>query len=133
VLTKEVASTATSHKSSTTKSREYKERFLVRTGSRFFLVRRDDIVAFYKDDLVLLYTKSGKKFSIDYSLDQLMNQLDPEQFFRINRQCIIHASYLEEMKMEKAQMQLTLSVTFPHSLSVSQRNIPSVRRWLGGE
>lgn len=113
-----------------TSQKKFKNRFLVKKGSRYFLIPLADIVVFQKDDLVILHTKAGKKFAVDYSLEELTNLLNPDYFFRINRQCIVHTIYLEEMKMEGAQMIINLSVAFPNPLAVSQRNIPTFKRWL---
>ena len=109
---------------------DFKNRFLVRSGNRFVLVHTEDIVALYKDELVLLYTREGKKYAIDTSLEEILSQLPPQYFFRINRQCIIHSRYLGEMRTEGNQMQVSLRIPFPKTLSVSQRNIGQFKQWL---
>ena len=108
-------------------------RFLVRSGARLIVVPIEDILAFYKDDLVLLYTREGKKYPVDHSLEELTAQLPPLHFFRINRQCIVHAAYLKEMRMENHQIQVSFATPFPKALIVSQRNVARFKRWLNGE
>ena len=108
----------------------HKKRFLVRSGNRLFMIKVADIVLFYKDDIVLLYTKEGKKYPVDLSLEEISLQVDAQHFFRINRQFIIHDQYLSDMKVEGNQMLLNLSVSFPKPLAVSQRNIVGFKRWL---
>ncbi|MEL6864731.1 MAG: LytTR family transcriptional regulator DNA-binding domain-containing protein [Bacteroidota bacterium] len=118
---------------STPQKPTYKTRFLVRSGTRYTLVPLKDIVTFYKDDLVLLFTQQGKKYVVDASLEELYQQLPPNDFFRINRQCILNVHFLEEMKMEGHQMLLSLRIPFPKSLAVSQRNVSAFKRWVREE
>ena len=115
------------------KSFRFKTRFLVRSGSRIFLIPVEKIVAFYKDDVVLLFTKEGKKYTVDYSLEDLITQLDPHHFFRINRQCIVQAAYLDEMRIEGNHLYITMTVPVSKSLTVSQRNISAFKQWVNGE
>lgn len=116
-----------------TSSQLYKSRFLVRSGARFYLIPIDEVAAIYKDDLILLFTKDSKKYVLDGSLEEHYGQLPTKKFFRINRQCIIQAQYLDEMRMEGSQMIITLSVPFPKTLAVSQRNVAAFKRWLKEE
>lgn len=111
-------------------SASHKKRFLVRSGNRLFMINVSDIVLFYKDDIVLLYTKEGKKYPVDLSLEEVSLQVNPQHFFRINRQFIIHDQYLSDMKVEGNQMLINLTVSFPKPLMVSQRNISGFKRWL---
>ena len=114
-------------------SQAYRTRFLVRSGTKYCLIETKDIIAFYKDDIVLLFTQQGKKYPIDHSLEVLINQLPPQLFFRINRQCVIHTRFLGEMRGEGNQLHLTLTVPFPKTLAVSQRNVSAFKKWLNEE
>lgn len=108
----------------------HRRRFLIKMGNRLVLLSTDDIAAFYKDDLVLAYTQTGHKYPLDQSLEELSRQLDRRMFFRINRQCILHFKYLNEMRIEGSQLHLTLTTAFPDPLVVSQRNVGPFKRWL---
>ena len=111
-------------------STKYRTRFLVRSGSKFVLIETKDIAVFYKDDIVLLFTQEGKKYPVDYSLEELMGQLPPQSFFRINRQCIVQSCFLGEMRGEGNQLHITLSIPFSKPLAVSQRNVSTFKKWL---
>ncbi len=112
------------------KDTSYKSRFLVKSGHRFFLIPTADIAVIYKDEIVLIFTRNGKKYPFDHSLEEAMDLLNPQQFFRINRQQIIQASFLDEMRMENNQLLLSLKLNFPKTLTVSQRNVPTFKKWL---
>lgn len=112
------------------KKHKYKSRFLVRSGNKSVVVPTDQIVAFLKDDVTLLYTSEGKKFAVNHSLDELSSMLSPDHFFRISRQSIVNAFYIQSFQQENNQLQLKLHIPFPKQLWVSQRNIASFKRWL---
>ncbi len=108
----------------------YKTRFLVKSGPKLMVVQTDQIAGFYKDDLVLLITKSGKKYVVDHTLEDLISMLDPERFFRINRQCIVSIDSIQEIRPEGSQLAMSMSVDFPRLLFVSQRITADCKRWL---
>ena len=69
---------------------EYKTRFLVKVGDRLEPVSVHDVDYFFAEDkLNFLVTNYGKKLIIDHSLDELEKQLNPADFFRLNRQYIV--------------------------------------------
>jgi len=110
----------------------YKSRFLARTGNKLSQIPIQDIVCFYKDDLVMIHTKDGKRYPIDQSLEELYSQLPPNDFFRINRQCIIHSKHISEMRVEGNQIQVSLTY-FQKPVAVSQRNMANFKKWLNEE
>ena len=49
-----------------------------------------EVAYFYSENRISrMCCFDGKSYPIDYTLDQLANQLDPEVFFRANRQLIV--------------------------------------------
>jgi DNA-binding LytR/AlgR family response regulator len=67
----------------------YKIRFLIKQGDKFVPVPIADAAYFsFEDKLSFLNTFSKKRFMLDHTLDELDKMLDPELFFRLNRQYI---------------------------------------------
>lgn len=110
-----------------------KSRFLVRIGPKFMVVPTREVAGFYKDDSVLMFTKEGKKYVVDTPLEELMGKLPKQNFYRINRQCIINVDAVQEVRPEGTQLLLTLSVGLPKPLYVSQRNVAAFKKWLDDE
>jgi two-component system, LytTR family, response regulator LytT len=80
------------------KKPEYKKRFLIAIGEILKKVDVSDIAYFYAmEKSVFCYTFQKRRLPIDYSLDALEEQLNPEMFFRINRKYIVHMDSIEEM------------------------------------
>ena len=71
--------------------KSYRGRFLVKLGDRLVFIYTKDIAYFIAEDkLVFLITADHKRYATDYSLDELEPLLQPKEFFRINRQLLVH-------------------------------------------
>ncbi len=76
----------------------YKERFLVKKGVYLRVINAEQIEYFYSENKIsFLHTFLNKEYIIDESLEKLTKILDPQKFFRINRQYIINKNAIMEM------------------------------------
>ena len=76
----------------------WKERWLVHFNDRIVPVKTADIACFYsesKDNHVV--TRDGATYVVDNSLDTIITELDPAQFFRISRSCIVAKESVESI------------------------------------
>ena len=70
--------------------KNYKERYIVRFNDRIIPLLTSSIAyVFSEDKNNYLVTFDGQKYIIDSSLDVIIDELDPEYFFRISRGCIV--------------------------------------------
>jgi len=70
--------------------RDFRQRFLVRRGQRLIPVETGEIICFYSEDgLSHLFTRDKLRYTVDYTLEELDQMLEPKDFFRVNRQMII--------------------------------------------
>ena len=77
---------------------QYKSRFLIKTGEHFRSVAVSDIESFFIEErATFLLTKESKTLDIDYSLDQLEKMVNPDDFFRANRNYLINIHYIKDM------------------------------------
>lgn len=77
--------------------RNYKSRFIIRSGHQFLSLKTDDILYFYSEHKTVWAKHANlKKHAIDMTLEQLEEALDPSLFFRINRQYIISFIAIEQ-------------------------------------
>ena len=77
---------------------KFKSRFLIKTGIHFKSVQVSEIESFFiQERSTFLATKDGKTLDIDYSLDQLEKMVNPEDFFRANRNFLINTEYIKDM------------------------------------
>ncbi len=79
--------------------KNYKDRFIIKLGDTIKSLRIADIAYFYTENKSnFVCTNEGKRFPMDFNLDQTEQMLNPKNFFRINRQFIIGHHAIEEMK-----------------------------------
>ncbi|MBK6266830.1 response regulator transcription factor [Marivirga sp. S37H4] len=76
-----------------------RSRFLVKKGQNMRIVPAEEIAYFYSSEgLTYLIHKSGEKLLINETLEQLEAVLNTSEFFRANRQYIIHISSIAEIE-----------------------------------
>ena len=106
---------------------------LVRKGIENISIRINDIVVIYTENkLVYIVDKDGRKFIADKHLGELEQELDPNTFFRVNRQYIINIGFVKSYKAyEKVKLQIDLTMPdLHHQIIVSQEMAPCFRKWI---
>lgn len=110
------------------------QRFLLKVGQRLRLVDTADAAYFFSEDkITFLVDWKGQRFALDQSLEKLEESLDPEQFFRVNRQFIIHLKSIGEMiAYSKSRVKVLLEPCTKPEVVVSTERSPHFKRWLTG-
>ncbi|MBZ5859405.1 LytR/AlgR family response regulator transcription factor [Flavihumibacter profundi] len=109
-------------------------RLLVRKGTETLAIKRDDIALFYTENkVVFVLDKQEQKYIYNKTLTELEEELDPHEFFRANRQYIIHIDAIKSFKpYERVKLQILLNLTNTfHTLIVSQHTASSFKKWIG--
>lgn len=79
------------------------------------------------------HTFDGRRYSIDRSLDILMNMLPEDDFFRANRQFIIARGAIADMTVWYGhRLAVNLSVATPEKIIVSKIRVPLLKKWVTG-
>ncbi|SDK64793.1 DNA-binding response regulator, LytR/AlgR family [Catalinimonas alkaloidigena] len=110
----------------------YKNRFLVKLGERLLSVSQEEIAYFTSEEkVVVLYTNTGRKYAIDYTLDDLEKFLDPNLFFRLNRQFMARVNALESIHTYfNGKLKVYLTPATDREVMVSRDKAPLFREWL---
>lgn len=111
------------------------QRFLLKVGQRLKLVDTADAAYFFSEDkITFLVDWKGQRFALDQSLEKLEESLDADQFFRVNRQFIIHLKSIGEMiAYSKSRVKILLDPSTKPEVVVSTERSPHFKRWLTGE
>ncbi len=114
-------------------SSTYRDRFMVTVGTKLLIIKTTEIAYFqFEDKGTFLITHSGQRFALDYSLDKLMQLLDPHAFFRINRSFLIGLSSIKLVHMYTgSKLKIELVPSCKHEVFVSGDRISSFKEWLG--
>ncbi|WP_420582601.1 LytR/AlgR family response regulator transcription factor [Reichenbachiella sp.] len=113
-------------------SESYQSRFLVYKGDKVKSVEVEAIAYFFAEGkYVYLVDKGGQEFLIDYTLDKLKECLNPQHFFRINRQFVIHIQSIQEMTTyTKGRLKIDLNPPAKKDAIVSIERASTFKNWL---
>lgn len=110
----------------------YKSRFLVQTAQGMMSIPTIDIAYFYSEHKVSwLFSVEGKKYAVDYTLEQLQTFLEPRDFFRVNRQCIVHIQSVKRINTGfNGKLIVTLLPSTSEEIIVGREKASSFKEWL---
>ena len=79
--------------------KDFRKRFLVKHSQKLISIEVDRIAYFFSDDRLNFFKSyDDKKYVIDYTMDEIEQMLDPEQFFRINRAFIVSIKSIDQIQ-----------------------------------
>jgi two-component system, LytTR family, response regulator LytT len=120
------------------RSREYsklifKENFLCNHKNAWVPIKTNEIAFFMYDSLIYVCTKNHEKYNMDSeSLDVIEDMLDPDLFFRVNRQFIVNRNAVQRVwGIENSKMMVKLKE--PHlniEIDLSRQKAPIFKKWL---
>ncbi len=112
---------------------EYKKRFLVRRGTDYISIKTEAIAYFYATHkLVCMVDDKNQKYILDQSLAEIEKQLDPSQFYRVNRKYLVQLNSIKKMKAyPKSKLQLELEPPVNDEIIISQENVTAFKEWMG--
>ncbi len=112
---------------------KYKERFLVKSGNKYYNKPINEITYFSSDNkIVYLHDKlSNRKYITDFTLEELAkNHLDPNLFFRISRKFIVNIDAIEVINPYLNQrLILQLRNGQNDDLIVSREKVVTFKEW----
>ena len=109
-----------------------KSRFMVKSGQTIRTISSEEIAYFLAEEgVVLLVTPEGKRYVVNYTLDQLEELLDPKNFFRANRQLITRIDAIKEVSPYfKGRLHLSLNPELKTDQIVSSNKASAFKDWL---
>ncbi|WP_439131206.1 LytR/AlgR family response regulator transcription factor [Polaribacter sp.] len=114
--------------------KKVKDRFLVRLGNHIKSIKTEEIALFFADGrTVYLATKEGKKFIVDFKLEDLNSLLSAKMFFRVNRSFIINISAIKDVIVySNSRLKIVVVVNSEKEIIVSRDKVAAFKTWLEG-
>jgi len=112
--------------------RKYKKRFTIKVGQHLKIINIEDIECFYSENkATYIHTNSNRSYLIDNSLEYWQEQLDPEQFFRVNRTFVVQINAIKDIvSYTNSRLQLKLE-SFNHSeIIVSRERVKDFKHFI---
>lgn len=112
--------------------KNYRSRFLVKLGDRLISVETENIAYFTTDEkLTFLVTSENKKYPLDFSLDELDPMLNPQNFFRLNRQYLANIQSIKNISNYfNGKLKILLLPETHREVLVSREKSSAFKEWL---
>ena len=111
--------------------KKYKSCFLIPERDKLIPLATSNIAYVYIDTkTVKAIAMDGHTYYLNQTLDDIMAQLDPELFFRANRQFIISRNAVKDMSVWFGnKLAVNLSVPIPEKIIVSKARVGEFKSW----
>ncbi len=112
--------------------RKYKKRFTIKIGQHIKIIHVDEIECFYSENkATYIHTNGKRNYLIDGSLEHWQDQLDPEQFFRVNRTYMIHINAIKDIiAYTNSRLKLILHSYDETEIIVSRERVKDFKNWI---
>ncbi len=113
--------------------KEYKQRFSVKIGNQIKIIAVDSIECVYSENkATYLCTNENRSFLLDNSLEVIENELDPKDFFRVNRKFIVALSAIKEIQVySNSRLKLMLQHYKEEEIIVARERVADFKDWIG--
>ncbi len=113
-------------------SSSYQERFLTQHRERSMIIGTGDIALFSIEyETVFIYTINGEKYPLYKSMDYFESACNPQYFYRINRQMLVHKQAIRSFdSYPNRKILLNLTIPFLKEVIVSRLKVSDFKRWL---
>lgn len=111
---------------------EYVKRILIPFKDKIVPVKTESIAYFYNTSgESSVTTRDGQSYTIGKSLDSLMMKLDPNYFFRVNRQFILSKEVIDSFTIWfDSRLRINLSLPTPEPVFVAKNKAAEFKEWL---
>lgn len=113
--------------------KRYRERFLVYSGDSLIPVNCSEVAYFLSEDRAsMLITNDNKRYFLAESLDILENELNPNDFFRANRQYLVSSKSIEKIhNFGNQKLKLIIKPSTGEGIIISKLKATAFKSWLG--
>ena len=110
----------------------YKNIFLQKSGNHLKTIRVKDVAYVYSENKILYFKMfDGKKQVSDFTLGFMRQNLNPERYFQINRQMIVHFESIDDILiLGNSRLKLKLNPEFTEEVFVSRDRVKDFKQWL---
>ena len=115
-----------------TLAQEYKSRLLIPNRDKLLPIEVKDVAFFYSTNKnTEIYLNDGKHYPCTMSLDQLLTQLNPNEFIRANKQFIVSRTAITNITIWfDSRLLVNVCVDVPERIYVSKNRAAEFKNWI---
>jgi DNA-binding LytR/AlgR family response regulator len=112
--------------------RKFKKRITIKIGQHLKIINIDAVECFYSENkATYIHTVEKRNHLLDFSLEHWQEQLNPEQFFRVNRTFIVHINAIKDIiAYSNSRLKLILNSFAETEIIVSRERVKEFKRWI---
>lgn len=133
-LDKLSTTTQTVHVESNNETKDnYARRMLVNKGVQLAPVFINDVSIFYTENkITYIIDSKGEKYTTSQSLDEIYSELNPDEFFRANRQTIVSINSIHRIeKYGATKLKVEVNPKLDLDIFISKAKISDFKNWVG--
>ena len=114
-------------------TKEFKKRFSVKIGQQLKVFLVDEVECFYSENKgTYLHTFEGRNYLLDATLEQIEEELNPKDFYRISRKFIIPLKAIKEIQVySNSRLKVILPTYKDEEVIVSREKVSDFKNWIG--
>ncbi len=112
--------------------RDYKKRFTAKVGQHIKIINAEDIECFYSENKgTYAATHDGRNYLLDTTLEQLEEELAPENFFRVSRKFYVNIRHIQDIvAYSNSRLKVKLKRYNEQEIIVSRERVRDFKLWL---
>jgi len=112
--------------------RKYKKRYTIKVGQHLKIISSEDIECFYSENkATYLHTNTNRNYLIDGALELVQTELDPENFFRVNRTFIVQINAIKDIvAYTNSRLKIVLNSYNETEIIVSRERVKEFKNWI---
>ena len=110
----------------------YKKRFTVKVGQHLKLINTEAIDCFYSENkATYIHTNDNRSYVLDANLDDVLNDLSPGNFFKVNRKFIVHIKSIKDIiSYSNSRLKVVLNAYSEDDIVVARERVKDFKKWL---
>lgn len=113
--------------------KEFKQRFSVKIGTQLKVISVDEIECFYSENKgTYLHTFENRNYLLDTTLEQVEEELNPKDFYRVSKKFLIPMKAIKEIQVySNSRLKLILPSYKEEEVIVSREKVSDFKSWIG--
>ncbi len=114
------------------REKQFRTRFLIAGADKFHTLEVAEVAYFYSENkITFAVTHSAEQHMVDLPLEKLCDQLDPDRFFRANRQVLLSISSIKRIEPYfNEKVVVLVKPTFKDKITISKEKVSAFKLWL---
>lgn len=113
--------------------KEYKKRFSVKIGQQLKVISIEEVECFFSENKgTYIHTFDNRDYLIDTTLEVLETEINPKDFYRVNRKFIVPLKAVKEIQVySNSRLKIILPTYKDDEVIVARERVSDFKDWIG--